>query len=789
MKLYIIVFITLILLPIISGNAQTVLKGHIRDAKTNVGLPAANIQIEGTYQGTITNEDGEFYLLIEDMPTTLLISYIGYETQRLIIRDQRSGHILIKLDPIILEMDAIVVIAEDPAMEIMRKVIERKLEWRKNINTYTANAYSRLVFENDSGIVSIAESLSKTFWDKQKGSREVVISKRQTSNLSEEQNFAVASFIPNFYDDDINIVGYQVIGPTHPDALDYYKYKLIKERKIDDKTVYDIQVIPDSKLQPTFEGMLAVLDEDFAVLNVDLQPSNTIKFPAPVQELNLHYLQQFRGFADSTWLPVDFRVYGDVKIGFIGLQFPTIKYNRITALSNYDVNVQLPDSLYENESVLSVDSLSLKQDTLFAASKIIIPLTIEEDSAYTSLDSTMTLQKAFKPTGFLADIIEVTSGDSDEEEKGGKSIFSYLSPQLWYNRVDGLHAGLTVNYNISGNLGFKIGAAYKSGLKKWGYNSEIEYSFGKSNQWIGLLQFEEGTDSRYPSETYSLTLASFPPLFGRDDYFDYFWRKKLSFSLGYKISMISTKIMVGVNSEKHQSVAKTTDFNLFGTSFKQRENPDINNGILRSIRIFIQYGGDYIPFGVVGQKRVSISIEKSDPSLISSDFSFTKYDLSFDWRIKTFLTRRFLPNVFDFHISAGYSTGSLPLQKYGIVDGSFDYFTSFGTLKSRRPRPYEGEQYFAMYWEHNFRTVPFELINFNFLVDKGIGIIVFGAHGRSWISDDTLAQLSFRPAYTNKFHHEFGLSVNSIFSLLRVDTSYRIDSKAFYVGLSMARFF
>jgi hypothetical protein len=210
---------------------------------------------------------------------------------------------------------------------------------------------------------------------------------------------------------------------------------------------------------------------------------------------------------------------------------------------------------------------------------------------------------------------------------------------------------------------------------------------------------------------------------------------------------------------------------------------------MRSLSLKIQYGDSFIPFGAIGQKRALFAIETSYPSLISSDYSFTMYTLNLDWRFTTFLSRRLLPNAIDLHISAGTSTGELPLQRFGVVDGSFEAVSVYASLKTRKQRPYEGERFFAFYWEHNFRAVPFELIDFSFAVENGIGIIIFGAHGRSWISDKTLSMLSFQPAYTNKFHHEIGFSINNILSFLRVDTSYRLDNQFLYVGVSLARFF
>jgi hypothetical protein len=771
------------------SHAQSIISGDVVDAKSGDPLAAANIQIEGTFQGTITNEDGDFVIPLEKIPVNLIISYIGYKSKRIKIDRHSKTHLRIELEPIILEMEAIIVVAEDPALAIMREVIKRKLIWRKEIETSSAKAYSRLVFENDSGIVSIAESLSDTFWDREKGSREVIKSKRQTSNLSEEQNMAVASFIPNFYDDDIDLIGFSVIGPTHPDALDYYDYKLIKEHKIDDKTIFEIQVIPDSKLQPTFEGRLWVIDDVFAIRNVELKPSKTIHFPVPIQELNLYYKQQFSNYDQKFWLPVDYRVQGNIKIGIIGLQFPTIKYKRFTALSDYQVNIELPDTLFEDEKSLVVDSTSVARDTLFSMNRVQIPLTHAEKAAYETLDSTMTLEKAFKPTGFLAKAIEMSSDENNQDGEGEIGLFSWLSPQLWYNRVDELHIGLTLMPKISDKLDVKVGSGYNTGSGKWSFLTEFLLSFGPNNRFKSTLRYERATKTRYTSDTYSLFLASFPPLFARPDYFDYYWQDGFSIDVSYRWSEIRTTFNLGFRSFRETSLEKTTDYNIVGSGFQQRENPMINEGNMRSLLFRVEYGNPYIPFGIMGQNRVSFSVEQSQPGFLKSDFNFSTYNLNADIRIPTFLKRRLLPNILDIHVSAGYSRGSLPLQRFGIVDGSYEVFSPFAVLKTRRSRPYEGENHLGIFWEHNFRTVPFELINFDFLVENGIGIIIFGGHGRSWISDKTLTGLTFTPAYTDRMHNETGVSINNIFSMLRLDTAYRWETKGVYVGFSLARFF
>jgi len=490
-------FLLLLFFHILSVHANNIVTGYIKDAQTEQPLAAANIEILGTFQGTISNEDGRYTLELKKLPATILVSYIGYESQSFTFTTELPDKLNILLEPIILETEPIIVIAEDPAMRIMREVIRQKKLWQDKLQTYKALAYSRLVFENDSGIVSIAESTSEAFWDRDKGPREVIKSKRQTSNLSDDQNFAFSSYIPNFYDDDIEIVGYQVVGPTNSDAFDFYEFKLRDVKRMDDHIVYLIDVIPTSKLQPTFIGQVSVLDSVFALLSIDLKPYKSIIFPIPIQALNLSYKQQFRNFGKEFWLPIDYRVEGVIKIGFTGLQFPNIIYKRITGLTDYEVNIDLPDSLYEDEEFLSVDSLAIKKDSLSAHTRPLIPLSHTEENAYETLDSTATLEKAFKPSGFLAKFIEVRSGSETKDTSSGISKFlSDFSPQLWFNRVDAWHVGVKYEHNLTKNFTFQFNTAYKTGLNRWSYGSSIEYQLKENRAAWVKFEYQVGTESR-----------------------------------------------------------------------------------------------------------------------------------------------------------------------------------------------------------------------------------------------------------------------------------------------------
>ena len=226
-----------------------------------------------------------------------------------------------------------------------------------------------------------------------------------------------------------------------------------------------------------------------------------------------------------------------------------------------------------------------------------------------------------------------------------------------------------------------------------------------------------------------------------------------------------------------------------GRDYIHRENPNIQNGNLRSIDLKIKYGSKFIPFGVIGQKRAVFSMEHSSSRILASDFSFTRYELILDWRINTFLKRRLMPNCIDLRLVTGTSTGDLPLQKFGCVDASLGFLKLFGAFKSLNNQPFEGEKYMAVFWEHNFRTVPFEILGLNILARKSVEFILQGASGRTWIVKEKLNNLGYTPRYRDSFYHEIGFSLNKLFYIFRFDFTLRLDKNEFYFSISAPRLY
>ena len=83
--------------------------------------------------------------------------------------------------------------------------------------------------------------------------------------------------------------------------------------------------------------------------------------------------------------------------------------------------------------------------------------------------------------------------------------------------------------------------------------------------------------------------------------------------------------------------------------------------------------------------------------------------------------------------------------------------------------PYEGPRYAALFWEHNFRTVPFEYLGLWGFVRRGMGLIVHGASGHTWGDGASSTMRS-----THGWHHELGASL-ILYGIFRFDVTRRVD--------------
>ena len=796
--------------PFIS-YAQKTIHGRVTDSQSGKGIPSAHVSLVGQRAGTITNNEGKYQLEILTVPMKVRFSSIGYHSLEMQITVNSPDSLDVALDENPVALDEIVVTDEDPAVDIMREVIRRKQIWQRELKSYSAEGYAKIVISNDSTIVSVEESNFMMAWERKNGVTRATDMKRQTKNLSDIQNMADLSGYINYYSDYYDAGESRIIGVTHPDALKSYRFKLIGQRKLDSRTVYDISVAPKNDLENLCAGEISVLDEEFALIRAKMKivkpfpipPTrneliswNESLFPPPRKEETVYSEQEFSNFGKTFWLPVKIVMDRECRIGILGGSMPVIHESQLNLFSNYRVNERTdaaPDTLAGADST----RVGLHHR---------IPLTEQEQQAYSAIDSTLTYAKAFKGTGLIGGMIRTErvfppesaeaapppgqSDDSPQKKPSPRtnrlSIMKSLYPRSSFNRVDGPAFGLGLKKIFRNRLSFDILPMYRKGTKRWTYDTRFSYSWGSRSNGSFDLRLQDGTVPWCESQVYRELTNTILTVFGQDDYFDYYWNIKQSLGAGYRFPGAKIDVGVAINREKHASLKKTTDQSLFGEKTR-RENPPVEAGRLGSLELTLAYGDAAFPFVIGNRRRFEVTFEYGDPGIFNGDFAFRKYQLAADWRFNTLFRRSAAPNTLDLRLIGMTSDGNLPIQRRGAIDSGFSRLCPYGSFRSLSGGPRVGEQLCALFWEHNFRCVPFDMAHLHRLSRRGTEIILQGASGRTWISGNHLNRQTVKPAYLDRFHHEIGLSVNNIFTGLRADVTKNLGTDAITWGVGYKR--
>ena len=787
-------------------EAEQVVRGRVLDAQTGESLPSANIRIEGTYRGAITNADGDFEIALPDLPAELLFRYIGYRSARRTVADRDEQYVEIRLQPTTYQMPEIVVTDENPAIGIMRCVIDRKQERRAALASYAAEAYTRFTVSNDTGIVAIVETLSDIFWDKERGMRELVKSRRQSSNIDEELTLDMPAVLlmANLYDDDIPMLDHNFPGVTHPNALNVYRFSLQDTRLLDDRLVYDIAVAPKSQLNVAFSGNISVLADECALLEVALEPGDAFLFPPPVTGVDLTLYQQYDAFDDSAWLPVDFRSDFELGISFgLFLSFPPFKARQISRITHYDLQAALPDSLYAKDKRLGIDQEAIAADTLLDRAGVAIPFDEPERVAFAGIDSTLTLDKAFAPSGFATLFGAGANGDENETGIGFLGRISQPIPgihtRLRFNRVEGFAPGLAVKtererLKIEGHGRWSQARSSRELEQPWSYGTRASVRLGPGKRTTLGVSYSDGIESRFGGEDgYQLTISPSTvfSLLGSGDYSDYLRNRRVRAFGSYALSE-RFDVAVTASREMPRPAEAITAYDLLGKSGAPRPNPPVSDHRLHSVSL----AGSYFFFDIASEMvlvprfswgNASLEIEYGKLEDVENPYLRLGGDvfLNFD----TFFSRRPLPNTLSVRVTGGTRFGDLPIHRFGRILGSIGSTRSFGALHTQTGRPYEGDQYIGFFWEHNFRTIPFEVLGLRALAKRGYGVIVGGGHAYAQVSSSPLVARPGLHLSLERMHHEITVSLNGIAGFLRVFFARRLDKPDHSVGFGFGAAF
>ncbi len=775
------------------SQAQTFeVSGKIIDSKSNKGLEFATIRVKDTDNGTTADKEGNYIIQLKPGGHELIVSFIGYssDTASIFVDDENVVRDIF-LSPSEILTESIDVFGEDPAYEIMRKVISYKKKFRDKLNEYEFDAYSKFVIRSDRssvedsaakkndkddklGIFGILESESVGYFRKPDLEKQVVKSKRETANIV--RGVALPFFV-NFYDDDIDVGEFKIPTPVADDAFDSYDYKLTGVTSQDSLRVFKIDVINRSEISPQLKGTIYVADSIFSVLKVDLN-SNAAANPRLVE--NIRFQQKFSPFKDKKsefiyWMPTDIQI-------FAGGSFAGIaKFDAevLSVISEYRINKKAPAGIFD-EFVIKVLPEAGKKDTAYWNRNRKLRETSEEIDAFSEIER-KTKQDARSFNFGLGSL------------SYGKHISTNPLSYYRYNRVEG--SALKMNLDITGKLRSTRANAY------YGYGfSDKRSKYGASfahrliDGWklqIGGEAYRKISPISY-GEIPSLDnfINSMEGLFDKTDAYDYYYADGFKANANY---WLIPQLNIGAEylNEKQQSAYTNTNFSVRKKEDEFSLNPPVNEGMLRTIGLSMrlninEYGGiDW------GDGDVSIFREGVIPILDAGFIYSGKSFLSSDFEYRKFYARlsgrQFFNRLLNFRYELGgiLIDGEVPYQSLGFLksdQGNISMGRNFG---STHINEFPGDKVYYLTLRNNFgntlwRKVPFfKSINF-------AGYVNFMRNEISDANKEFSAYNGFR--VSDGIYSEAGFALSNILELFELGFTWRLNNtdngaRMFYMTL------
>ncbi len=499
----------------LAAQKMTVVKGIVIDADTKEPLPLVNISFANTSIGTTSELDGTFVLESKWASDTVVVSYVGYETQRIPIKLFEKQELQVALKPFALSLQTVEIKAKrkgykrkgNPAVEIMQEAIKRKDENRlEALDFYEYEKYEKIQFDlnnfdpeklkkrramrkfqflfdyvdtselNGKPFLPffIQETASKVYYRKDPESKKEYRLGVKVTGLQEYidlEDFTTMMDVlyqnVNIYDDNIRLLDLPFMSPLNPLANTYYRFYLVDTAaSVNNHPCYKITFFPINNQNIAFKGDLYITkDSTYALIKADLGISRQINLNF-VHDLNL--VQEFErqeGVMVMTkdQLQIDFGLFKK-GTGIYGTR--TVSYR------NYVFNTPRESKIYEGtENVIAAKDAYKKDDTFWKQARH-DSLSPQEEGIYEMID---TLQKA--PAFRTAmDILSLAfTGYKAVGPVDIGPIFSFYS----FNDVEGFRLKFGGETNLKFHPKISLGGLVAYGFKdqEFKYGASLLYSF------------------------------------------------------------------------------------------------------------------------------------------------------------------------------------------------------------------------------------------------------------------------------------------------------------------------
>ncbi len=823
----------------LASIAQTKVSGMVKD---DLGgeVPFANVIFKNSTEGTITNEDGRFYLESDKRYHTLVVSFIGYATQEI----ELTRSVMYDLEVVLPEgeqLKEVIVYTgrqskkNNPAIDILRKIWERKRSnGVKQFKQYEYDKYEKIEFDLntiDSALIQsrlfrgmefmfeevdtsrvtgktylpifINEAFSKVYGDNEINKEKEELLGNKNSGFSSNQS--IVGFVQDLYadydiyDNYLKFFDKSFVSPLSKTGIDTYNYVLNDSAFIDNKWCYNIVYYPRRKSELTFKGDFWVNDTTYAIKDINLQVTKSANINW-VKEIYIE--QQFDVVNDSTlllkrdYMLTDFALNKKEKSrGVYG--------KRTTLFDNYIFDREKPSELYKKE-VDDFDPDIYERDDAFWEENRLESLNKDEAGVYKLLDTLKTVPK-FRRLYNAASIIASGYVEFDQLNLDYGPIFSTFG----FNDVEG------VRIRVGGRTYFGRNDPWRiEGYTAYGFKDQ-KFKYGISGKWLldkkSRLIISAG--NRRDVEQTGVSLSATTDVLGRS----FASSSLLAGGDNSRLTNINlTTATIGLEPFKNvrfdvtgiYKTFKTASPETFSLEYEDPNSPGNFSSELKqselNLRLSLTPKRKTLGYGVERKdvnddhSRIFLNYTKGLDGFIGDGFDYDKIQLYYvqPWQIGGF-------GRLTTSLEMGKTYGEVPLPLLSVVPGNQTYFSIYNTFNLLDFYEFVTDEYASFHAEHNFNGRLFSRIpglrklNLREFVGlRGVwGSISDGNRALNVRAFETLPVNPNAIAPNDKIYYEYSFGVGNIFKVFRLDFNFRgnyfenPDARRFNVTGSFGFFF
>lgn len=792
--------------------AQTKVSGHVFDAN-NEPVSFANVVFKGSSIGTITNENGRFYLESDENWETVVVSFVGYETMEIPLEKKVNYDLAFTLKEEASQLDTVVIIsgkqskkeAENPAIAILKNIwAHKRKNGLKQFNQYEYDKYEKVEFDIntiDSALIKsklfrgmefvfnevdtsrvtgktylpmfVNEAASKVYGDNTINAEKVVLQGNKNSGFSDNQ--VIIDFVHdlysdyNVYDNYLKFFDKSFVSPLSTTGINTYNYVLSDSAYIDNKWCYNIIYYPRRKNELTFKGDFWVSDSTYAIREINLQASKSANINW-VKEIYIE--QEFEVLNDSLFL---------VKRDYMMSDFALSKKEksrgiygkRTTLFNNYEFDTQKSKKFYDEE-VYYYDKDVYDRDNTFWDEHRQEALSEDELGVYKMLDTLKTVKK-FRQLYNLGSILSSGYIEFNRLPLDYGPIFSTFG----YNEVEGLRLRTGGRTYFGRNDLWRL-----EGFTAYGFEDN-KFKYGISGKWLldkkSRLIISGG--NRRDVEQIGASLTTSTDVLGRslasssvigtgdND-------KLTNINLTtFAVEMEPWRNIILKLGGNYRTLASASP--TFSLDYFDSEAPTGVSSTVKqyetSFSLFFFPKRKMTGFGVERHEsndnftRIFAQVSIGDKSMFNSDFNYTKLQFSYiqPWQLGGF------GRLFS-TIEVGKTIGEVPLGLLSVVPGNQSYFSIYNTFSQLDYYEFVTDTYTSLHLEHNFNGRIFSRIPFLKKYNLRAILGLRGVWGEiSQENRDLNASGLLYQAPNDKAYWEYSLGIGNIFKVFRLDFNFR----------------